>query len=351
MSRERTTNNVFRNILPEQIQVENPATVLPGRRNLRVSITPRCNLLCPHCHNEGQPPPWSKREELNRYESSVESIGKLVETATHFGVETVKLTGGDPGMYRHLETLFTHIATDWQERMHGVKWGINTNGIPFLNPKKLEMLVESSIHKVTFGLDTLKENEMSKPYANIGVLGIKLFKDLVVPLARKWEGKDREMRINVVYTGDEERVLSVVKAAYEQGIITNVIEVNGVMGTTHETRDAYLDLLDKIAETFNLDLQYFAPLNQVYLFNKGDSKKPAVKFFQDHCADRDCGNCRKIHMRVIPISEGFAAVPCFLQTQNETIPLTTKGVIDKKKFAEAMPLLGIGPNWNNGKTT
>ena len=349
MTAERITNTVFQNIPPEQIDVENPATVMPGRRNLRISVTPRCNLRCPHCHNEGQPPPWSKRKELDRYESTVDDIGDLVEVATHFGVESVKLTGGDPGMYKHLESLFGYITTDWQKRMRGVTWGINTNGAPFLNPRKLALLVESPINKVTFGIDSLIEGEMSKPYSRIGVSGVKLFRDLVVPLAKERKGTSKELLINVVYTGNEERVLSVVRASYEQGITANIIEVNGIMGTRYETRQAYLDLLNKIARTFNFNPQYFSPLNQVYLYENGNNKSPAVKFFQDHCADRDCGNCRKIHMRVIPTQEGFAAIPCFLQKQNETIPLTTNGAVDKDKFAEVLPLLSIGPDWKNEK--
>lgn len=96
MPKEIITNNIFRNELPGTFSVENPATVLPGRKNLRISVTPRCNLHCTHCHNEGQPPPWSNRTELDRYESTVSDINQLVTTATHFGVESVKLTGAIP---------------------------------------------------------------------------------------------------------------------------------------------------------------------------------------------------------------------------------------------------------------
>lgn len=50
-------------------------------------------------------------------------------------------------------------------------------------------------------------------------------------------------------------------------------------------------------------------------------------------------------MRVIPTLEGLAAVPCFLQTQGDVIPLTTNGIIDAEKFTRPIPYLGIGPNW------
>ena len=348
--KERITNEVFQNIPPEQIQVETSPTVMPGRRNLRLSVTPRCNLRCPHCHNEGQPPPLAKREQLSEYDVSVDSIGQLVATAQQFGVKSIKLTGGDPGVYRHLETLLGNLSNDWQEQFPGIRWGISTNGIPFLSPRKLGMMVDSPLQRVTLGIDSLIEGEMSKPYhSTIGAEGRKLFQDVVVPLAGEFEKTPgRDIKINVVYAGNEERVLSVLREAMKHRPVmtTHILEVNGVMGTKYETRQAYLALLNDIADLFDLEPYYYPSLNQVYLHEPGnpDKTKPAVKFFQDHCADLDCGNCRKIHMRVVPTPVGLAAVPCFLQTR-EVIPLTTDGAIDINKFRTAISLVSIGPDW------
>lgn len=119
------------------------------------------------------------------------------------------------------------------------------------------------------------------------------------------------------------------------------------MGNRYETRQAFLDLLNEIAGIFDLEPRYYSPLNQAYLYERQDhdTERPPIKFFQDHCADLDCGNCRKIHMRVIPTPEGLAAVPCFLQTQGDMIPLTSNGEIDAEKFVRSIPYLGIGPDW------
>lgn len=94
MSKEIITNSIFRNELPGTFSIENPATTLPGRKNVRISLTPRCNLQCEHCHNEGQSQPWSKKEELRKHEMSIDTVEQIVTIAQHFGVETVKLTGG-----------------------------------------------------------------------------------------------------------------------------------------------------------------------------------------------------------------------------------------------------------------
>ena len=64
MPKEVVSNSTYINQHPGAFPIEDPATILPGRRNLRISVTHRCNLRCPHCHNEGQPPPWTQREKF-----------------------------------------------------------------------------------------------------------------------------------------------------------------------------------------------------------------------------------------------------------------------------------------------
>lgn len=348
MSSERIDPSVYQNIPPDQIIAEDPATKLPGRQNLRISLTPRCSLRCGHCHNEGQPPPWARREELEKYEAPIERISDLVEIASEFGLKSVKFTGGEPGLYKDFENLLNSISREWQKKIPGVKWGMCTNGLPFLNPKKLALLIESPLQKVTFGIDSMQDKERSKPSSPIGVEGIRIFNDVVIPLRQAWERTRKEIKINVVYTGDEERVLRVVKAGHENGIGVNVIEVNGVMGSRYETRKAYIELLNNISGILDLQPRYDESLNQVYLY-ESDNDSPKIKFFQDHCADMDCGNCRNIHMRVVPSNGDFSAVPCFLQAQNETVSLSTNGKLDRNKFAQTIPLLGRGPEWKNGR--
>lgn len=352
MPREIVTDNTFINQSPGSFPIEDPATVLPGRRNLRISVTPRCNLRCPHCHNEGQPPPWTKRENLASYEMSVDMIGKLAMAAQHFGVKTIKLTGGDFGMYEHMEELFLRIAHDWQESMPEISWGANTNGIPLMNPRKLAMVVESPLTKVTFGIDSFLSGEKSKPDSQVGVESRRLLNSVVIPLADEWKGQ-RKITIDTVYTGNEPRVLSVIEESLKHGLGVNVLEINGVMGTKYDTRQKFMDFIGRVADSFGLDPRYYPFLNQIYLYEptQTDPDKTRVKFFQDHCADLDCGNCRRIHMRVVPTGEHVCAVPCFLQGQGSYLPLDKNGVIDLELFRQAISKLSTGPDWKDHDRT
>ncbi len=349
MSREIVTNDIFKNQPPGSFSIEDPATVLPGRKNLRISVTPRCNLQCQHCHNEGQPPPWVKRENLANYEMSVDAIGQLVTAAQHFGIKTVKLTGGDFEIYQHIEKLFSKIAHDWQRDMSEVSWGVNTNGIPLMNPRKLAMIIESPLTKITFGIDSFIPGEKSKPDSSVGIESRKLLNSVVIPLIEGWKGKNKKITIDMVYTGNEKRIMSVIEEGLKRGLGVNVLEINGVMGKAYDTRQKFIEFINKIANIFGFDPRFYPFLNQVYLYEPTETnpEKTKVKFFQDHCADLDCGNCRKIHMRVIPTENHICAVPCFLQGQNSYLPLDKDGVVNLELFKQAIPKLSVGPERKN----
>ena len=56
--------------------------------NLRISLTPKCNLSCIYCHREGERSP---RDQL-----SAEEIGEILRVAAELEIRSVKFTGGEP---------------------------------------------------------------------------------------------------------------------------------------------------------------------------------------------------------------------------------------------------------------
>jgi cyclic pyranopterin phosphate synthase len=71
-------------------------------RDLRVSLTQRCNLKCVFCHMEGQP-----RAEA---ELSAAEIERVVRAAARAGIDRVKLTGGEPTLRTDLVEIVSRIA-------------------------------------------------------------------------------------------------------------------------------------------------------------------------------------------------------------------------------------------------
>jgi len=73
--------------------------------------------------------------------------------------------------------------------------------------------------------------------------------------------------------------------------------------------------------------------------------REVMKFYQDHCARRECDVCRKLDFRVIQSVNGLAAVPCYEQAQSKSVPLMKSGVLSDARFEDAIRHNGGGPQW------
>ena len=74
-------------------------------RDLRVSLTDRCNFRCFYCLPNGEPPLARKDTIL-----TFEEIEKICEIFVSLGIEKIRLTGGEPMLRRDIETLIGKIA-------------------------------------------------------------------------------------------------------------------------------------------------------------------------------------------------------------------------------------------------
>ena len=74
-------------------------------RNLRVSVTDRCNLRCQYCMPEADYL-WLPREDILQFEE----IDRLVDQFVALGVDKVRLTGGEPLLRRDLPSLIERLS-------------------------------------------------------------------------------------------------------------------------------------------------------------------------------------------------------------------------------------------------
>src|SRR5437867_4259937 len=114
-------------------------------RNLRVSVTDRCNLRCQYCMPE-RDYVWLPRKDILDFEE----VSLLVDAFTDLGVDRVRLTGGEPLVRRDLGRLVKLIA----EKPSIRDLAITTNGV--LLAEKAAELKEAGMRRVTVSLDTLK---------------------------------------------------------------------------------------------------------------------------------------------------------------------------------------------------
>jgi cyclic pyranopterin phosphate synthase len=120
-----------------------------GRRisDLRVSVTDRCNFRCQYCMPaEGLP--WLERTEVLRFEE----IERLVAVMAQMGVQTLRLTGGEPLVRRDFPKLAALLtAVDGLDEV-----GVTTNG--FLLERDAAALVAAGIDRFNVSVDSLQRD-------------------------------------------------------------------------------------------------------------------------------------------------------------------------------------------------
>jgi cyclic pyranopterin phosphate synthase len=128
-----------------------PATQdLLGRalRDLRVSVTDRCNFRCRYCMPVSTFGPGFRflpRSEILDFEE----ITRVVEAATVLGVTKVRLTGGEPLLRRDLPVLVRMLAA-----LPGLSdIAMTTNGVLLAN--WAQELADAGLHRVTVSLDSV----------------------------------------------------------------------------------------------------------------------------------------------------------------------------------------------------
>lgn len=114
-------------------------------RNLRLSVTDRCNLRCSYCMPE-KDYLWLPREDLLDFEE----ICRLVDVFCSLGVSKVRLTGGEPLLRRELPELVRLLA----EKPAIEDLALTTNGLMLADLAR--PLRSAGLHRITVSLDTLQ---------------------------------------------------------------------------------------------------------------------------------------------------------------------------------------------------
>jgi GTP 3',8-cyclase len=114
-------------------------------RDLRVSVTDRCNFRCLYCMPEDGLPWLARDDALSRDE-----LIRALRVAIDLGVRTVRITGGEPTLRRDLVEVVTALGA------LGVELSITTNG--FLMDRLAEPLRQAGLRRANISLDSLRRD-------------------------------------------------------------------------------------------------------------------------------------------------------------------------------------------------
>ena len=179
-------------------------------RDLRISVTDRCNFRCVYCMPKevfGKDYQFLEHKELLTFEE----IARLARIFTHHGIEKIRLTGGEPLVRRNLERLIELLAA-----IPGLDLTLTTNAS--LLTKKAQPLAAAGLKRITVSLDSLddavfmKMNDVDFPVSRVlagidaaaaaGLTPIKINMVVkrgvndgsIVPMARYFRGSGHILR-------------------------------------------------------------------------------------------------------------------------------------------------------------
>ena len=118
-------------------------------RDLRISVTDRCNFRCVYCMPKdvfGRDHPFLGREHLLTFEET----SRLARIFASLGVQKVRITGGEPLLRRDIERLVGMLAA-----IPGLDLTLTTNGS--LLAEKAHSLKGAGLRRVTVSLDSLDD--------------------------------------------------------------------------------------------------------------------------------------------------------------------------------------------------
>jgi len=117
-------------------------------RDLRISVTDRCNFRCPYCMPAevyGERYQFLPRPEILTFEE----IERIARICVELGARKLRVTGGEPLLRTELESLIERLA-----RIEGVEdLALTTNG--YLLAERADSLAAAGLQRVTVSLDSL----------------------------------------------------------------------------------------------------------------------------------------------------------------------------------------------------
>jgi cyclic pyranopterin phosphate synthase len=214
-------------------------------RDLRISITDRCNFRCVYCMPKtvfGRDYPFMPRAEL----LSFEEITRIARLFAARGVQKLRLTGGEPLLRHGVEKLIEQLAT-----IPDLEITLTTNGS--LLAQKAAVLAAAGLQRVTVSLDALDDATF------------KRMNDADYPVAKVLEGIEtaaaagmRPVKVNCVVKrgSNDEQIVPLARHFRNTGHILRFIEFMDVGSSNDWKLDEVVssaEVLRRIGEAFPLE--------------------------------------------------------------------------------------------------
>ena len=300
-------------------------------RDLRISVTDRCNFRCNYC----MPSEIFDKDYAFLPQSSLlsfEEITRLAKIFVAHGVEKIRLTGGEPLLRKNLEVLIGMLAQLQTPEGKPLDITLTTNGS--LLARKAQSLKDAGLKRVTVSLDALDDaifrgmNDVDFPVADV-LKGIDVAHQ--VGLA--------PVKINMVVKRgtNDSQILPLARHFRHSGAVLRFIEYMDVGATNGWRMDEVMpssQVIEHLNEEFPLaaiDPNYSGETAERWRYLDGSGEVGVIS----SVTQAFCGECNRARLS----TEGKLFL-CLFASQGHDLRALLRG-----NFADEQIAAAIGPIW------
>jgi GTP 3',8-cyclase len=284
-------------------------------RDLRISVTDRCNFRCVYCMPKevyGRDHRFLDRRELLTFEEIARVAGVFAGT----GVRKIRITGGEPLVRRDLERLVELLAA------LDVDLTLTTNGA--LLPQKAQLLADAGLRRITVSLDSLDDAVF------------RALNDVDFPVARVLEGIDAAaaaglpVKVNAVIKRgvNDDQVVPLAAFFRERGQTLRFIEYMDVGHTNGWRLDDVVparEIVARLDEAFGVepvDPDYRGEVAQRWRYRDGAGEVGVIA----SVTQPFCGDCTRARLS----AEGKLFTCLFAVRGHDVRALVRSGASDEE---------------------
>ena len=179
-------------------------------RDLRISLTDRCNFRCFYCLPNGEPP-LARKETILTFEE----IAYITDIFVSLGIEKIRLTGGEPLIRKDVPRLVSEIA----KLKPALKdLALTTNGVLF--PQHAAALRAAGLDRVTLSLDSLDREKF------LDITGVDALEDVYAAIEAAKQLGFEPVKVNacVVRGRNDDELIDFARFARETDVSFRFIE-------------------------------------------------------------------------------------------------------------------------------
>jgi cyclic pyranopterin phosphate synthase len=299
-------------------------------RDLRISVTDRCNFRCTYCMPaEGMT--WLDRSEVLTYEE-IERVARIC--VEKFGVDSLRLTGGEPTVRAHLPQLIAKLAALCLPDGTKPDIALTTNGATLRNIAV--ELRDAGLDRINVSLDSLK------PERFFAMTRRDELHNVLAGIAEAQAAGFSPMKVNAVVErgANDDEILDLVRYGRDNNVEVRFIEFMPLDATNEWERNKVVsqdEIVATIAAEFPLELmpsRGAAPADRWrFLDGKGTvGVIPSV-------THPFCGDCDRVRLT----SDGQFRTCLFATDESDIRSLLRNGGTDEE-IAELIQV-AVGAKW------